>query len=96
MNKKVVIAWASSSNMAAQGFMSLLTCREGVRVFTKNVVDGRCGDSEGKPPPFFSDITAAQHYIIGEGAGPEKPVQLSVGAARRAGLLMGENLVEFS
>ncbi len=92
---KVIVVWApygakSLQDLADRG-VGLLTCREGVRVFSKDKLDGRCGDL-----PFFTSLAEGFSYAVKAGAGPGAPFQLALTEARANGLTANENLVVFS
>jgi hypothetical protein len=84
---KVVVVWLTD---LSGEYVNLLTCREGVRVFKKNRVDGRAGN-----PQYFHNLRQALRHMVVEGGGPQNSVQVPLDEASRHGLLSGENLVHF-
>lgn len=95
IDSKVVVMWAPYGAKAMQDLadrgVNLLVCREGVRVFKKNEIDGRAGN-----PTLFRTVEEGFQDAVNKGAGPGNPFAVTARAAKAAGVLEGEHLVVMS
>lgn len=90
LKPKVVIVWIASPETEFGDF-NILVCREGVRVFSKDVLDERL-----KPLPYFDNIEKAHQFMVEHGGGSSTSVQLDLEVARKAGYLHNLPEVVFS
>ena len=81
--EKVVLVWASTQENLDKGFVHIITGHEGPRVYEKEELDPRIGDSS-KKVPFARSWQEAVSLMGGENIGNE--VQIAVGTAKRIGL----------